>query len=145
MIHPNYNGYTLDNDFWLIRLEKDSRFPIVELDKPNDDLDLIDDELVVFGFGTTQQGGNQPNVIQEVTVDYFENDQCGNYGPFDLTDNMLCAGRQGKDSCQVRMLNRKGPCMYGESLYYISSHLPCLMPSDNQKNLVYYREILVVQ
>lgn len=105
VIHPNYNENTLDNDYWLIRLENDSRYPIVELDTPNDDLDLSDMmELVVFGFGTTQQGGNQPNIIQEVTVDYKPNDRCGNYGLNDLTDNMLCAGRQGKDSCQVRDL-----------------------------------------
>ena len=106
VIHPKYDDYTLDYDFWLIRLERDSRYgnEIVELDTPSDDLELRDmmDELVVFGFGTTQQGGNQPNIIQEVTVDYMSNDNCGNYGLNDLTDNMLCAGRQGKDSCQVR-------------------------------------------
>ena len=105
VIHPNYNENTLDNDYWLIRLEKDSRYgnEIVELDTPDDNLNLNDlDELTVFGFGTTQQGGNQPNIIQEVTVDYKPNDRCGNYGLGYLTDNMLCAGRQGKDSCQVR-------------------------------------------
>lgn len=107
-IHPQYNDNTLENDYWMIRLEWASQlYAPVELDTPSvsDGLDLEDGnshELVVMGFGTLTSGGSTPNVMQEVTVDYKPNDACGSYPSGEITDVMLCAGRVGKDSCQVR-------------------------------------------
>ena len=40
------------------------------------------------------------DILQEVTIDVFANDNCGNYGTGDITANMMCAGEEGKDSCQ---------------------------------------------
>ena len=40
------------------------------------------------------------NILQEVTIEVFANNNCGNYQSGDITANMMCAGRSGKDSCQ---------------------------------------------
>ena len=55
---------------------------------------------IVSGWGTLSSGGNQPNVLQEVGVEVFANNRCGNYPRNQITDNMMCAGAPGKDSCQ---------------------------------------------
>ena len=52
------------------------------------------------GWGTLSSGGHQPNVLQEITVEVFDNNNCGSYPPGAITDNMMCAGAPGKDSCQ---------------------------------------------
>ena len=114
VIHPNYNSATSDHDFMMIRLEWASQLygadDIVSLDTPTDALDLDDGaahELIVMGFGTTSSGGTSPNTLQEVTVDYIPNESCGSYTPNLIKDSMLCAGRAGKDSCQVRCVEEK--------------------------------------
>lgn len=116
--HPNYNSRTYENDFMMIRLEWASQIygadDFVSLDTPTDALDLDDGaahELIVMGFGTTSSGGSSPNSLQEVTVDYIPNDSCGSYSPTSIKDSMLCAGRAGKDSCQVRCVEEK-PCVH---------------------------------
>ena len=78
---------------------------VVALDTPTDSLSLKSgDDLVTFGFGTLTSGGASPNLLQEVTVDYIPNDVCiATYGytSKEVFDTTICAGRAGKDSCQV--------------------------------------------
>ena len=108
--HPCYNDATSDYDFWVIELEWSTqkyKDCIVELDTPTDGLDLDDGSayrLTAMGFGRLSAGGNTPNVMQEVTLDYITNDSCGDYPPGAITDAMLCAGSLGQDSCQVRRI-----------------------------------------
>ena len=49
-------------------------------------------------------GGDQPGVLQEVMVDTMTNEECSSppniYTRDQITDQMLCAGAQGRDSCQ---------------------------------------------
>ncbi len=109
-VHPNYNAATTDNDFWMIRLQWASKLysgNVVPLDTPTDTLVLSSTsgaDLVTFGFGTLASGGATPNVMQEVVVDYISNAACVTqpygYSSSDITPNMMCAGRSGKDSCQ---------------------------------------------
>jgi hypothetical protein len=108
VIHPKYNEIiTEDNDFALIQLQSASKLyadQVVELDSPSDGIDLVPgDDLVIFGFGSLASGGSFPNVMQEATVDYVENDKCAAAydGIFDITSSMLCAARAGIDTCQV--------------------------------------------
>ena len=55
---------------------------------------------VVSGWGTLKSGGQQPDILQKVTVKVLENNKCGHYAPSEITANMMCAGEEGKDSCQ---------------------------------------------
>lgn len=106
--HPQYNGGTLDNDYWVIQLAHDSQLyqdRIVELDSPTDSFDLTaGQDVTVIGMGTTSSGGGLPNTLQEVTVDYITNEACCTgdyqYSCTQLTANMMCAARVGQDSCQ---------------------------------------------
>ncbi len=109
--HPNYNAVTLDNDFWMIRLQWASKLysrNVARLDRPTDNLVLSSTsgaDLVVVGFGTLSSDGVTPNVMQEVIIDYISTATCVSqpygYSPSDITPTMMCAGRSGKDSCQV--------------------------------------------
>ena len=54
---------------------------------------------VVSGWGTLSYGGSSPNVLQEVTVQVFENTNCGSYSQNEITSQMMCASGVGKDSC----------------------------------------------
>lgn len=82
-IHPSYNENTNSHDFWAIKLKWASKLyadQVVELDSPADGLELKSgDELVTFGFGTLTSGGATPNILQEVTIDYIPNANCGSY------------------------------------------------------------------
>ena len=55
---------------------------------------------VASGWGTLKSEGEQPDILQKVTVKVMENDKCGHYDPSIITANMMCAGEEGKDSCQ---------------------------------------------
>ena len=117
-IHPRYDDSTVDYDFAMIRLQSVPKLygnEVVELDSPNDDLELASgSELVVFGFGTTQ--GDQwsaPKVMQEVTLDYMSNIECTelyeDLYPGGITSSMLCAGGEGVGACFVRTFSRLLP------------------------------------
>lgn len=111
VVHPNYNAATMENDFWMIRLQWASKLysgNVVPLDTPTDTLVLSSTsgaDLVTLGFGTLASGGATPNVMQEVVVDYISNAACVSlpyrYSSSQIKSSMMCAGRSGKDSCQV--------------------------------------------
>eukprot|EP00584_Thalassiosira_punctigera_P027200 CAMPEP_0172576890 /NCGR_PEP_ID=MMETSP1067-20121228/137953_1 /TAXON_ID=265564 ORGANISM="Thalassiosira punctigera, Strain Tpunct2005C2" /NCGR_SAMPLE_ID=MMETSP1067 /ASSEMBLY_ACC=CAM_ASM_000444 /LENGTH=755 /DNA_ID=CAMNT_0013369569 /DNA_START=150 /DNA_END=2417 /DNA_ORIENTATION=- len=107
VVHPNYSGSTLNNDYWVIQLAHDSQLyqdNVAELDSPDDGFQLTAGrDVTVIGMGTTSSGGGVPNVLQEVTVDYITNQACCTdyqYGCNQITENMMCATRPGQDSCQ---------------------------------------------
>jgi len=112
--HPDYNDETLDYDFALIQLQRASDLyanEVVDLFTPQDELNVGDD-LVVFGFGwLSSVNQTLPNVMQEVTMDYISNEECAKI--FELafnesgliTSSMLCATRDGVDSCYVCYLS----------------------------------------
>eukprot|EP00091_Calanus_sinicus_P018622 TRINITY_DN4310_c0_g1_i1.p1 TRINITY_DN4310_c0_g1~~TRINITY_DN4310_c0_g1_i1.p1 ORF type:complete len:135 (-),score=39.95 TRINITY_DN4310_c0_g1_i1:240-644(-) len=56
----------------------------------------------VSGWGTLQAGGFQPVQLMEVNVTTMDNTECGAFyaGYEDITDSMICASGEGKDSCQ---------------------------------------------
>ena len=59
----------------------------------------------VAGWGLLSNWGSQPTVLQELTKEIWDNQLCSKtyYGtaPFNVTDTMLCAGKEGKSSCNV--------------------------------------------
>ena len=106
-VHPGYNSNTLDNDYWVIKLAYDvpSKFlPHIVALNSDSSFPAKGDEVTVIGLGTTTSGGSIPNAMQEVAVDYITNGDCcatpSLYSCGEITSNMMCAARPGKDSCQ---------------------------------------------
>uniref|UniRef100_A0A672G7Z3 Zgc:100868 n=1 Tax=Salarias fasciatus TaxID=181472 RepID=A0A672G7Z3_SALFA len=108
--HPEYNTDTSDNDIALLRLE--SAVPVNEISIVPICLAAPDSSIhtgvstFVTGWGTLQEGESLPscstsNELMEVRVPIVGNRQCNcNYGVGRITDNMICAGEEGKDACQ---------------------------------------------
>jgi len=99
IVHPNYSGWSLDNDYALLHLSSPSSFEPIQLitDESHDDEPVMS---TVMGWGAIYYGGPGSDVLLEVDVPI--DDDCGNYSPGDITDNMVCAGDEngGEDSCQ---------------------------------------------
>ena len=100
IIHPQYSGNSLNNDYALLRLDE----PITNFEPIQLCTDTSHDEEPVMsttmGWGATSSGGSSSNFLLEVDVPI--DDSCGNYSNSDITNNMVCAGFNsgGYDSCQ---------------------------------------------
>ena len=100
IVHPQYNGGSLNNDYALLRLSS----PITDFEPIQLCTDTAHDEEPVMsttmGWGATQSGGSSSNILLEVDVPI--DDSCGNYSNNEITNNMVCAGYNsgGYDSCQ---------------------------------------------
>lgn len=59
----------------------------------------------VVGWGSIHENGPQPEILQELTMEIWNNKKCndtyGENAPAGITEHMLCAGQKGKDSCSV--------------------------------------------
>lgn len=98
-VHPNYNSITLDNDFALLRLEAESTIAPVPLDSGGETYE----NLWTIGHGSTKAGGLQSDDLLHVKVNYVTNSDCTSkysYDDEEITDSMMCATDDGKDSCQ---------------------------------------------
>ena len=57
-------------------------------------------QAVAIGWGTINPDtGDMPSKLQHVDVKTLSNDNCGYYDFDLLSENMLCAGEEGKDTC----------------------------------------------
>ncbi|TRY75246.1 hypothetical protein TCAL_01672 [Tigriopus californicus] len=69
----------------------------------------------VVGWGSLRENGPQPDVLQELTMKIWDNDQCDKIykgvSPAGIKSFMMCAGKKGKDSCNG---DSGGPFMLGE-------------------------------
>ena len=105
--HPNYNSATLDNDFSVLRLCSPVSFSrhISTACLPSSSSFPVENvQAVASGWGTLSSGGSQASSLQEVSLATMTNSDCRsqtNYGWWQITNNMICAGQAGKDSCQV--------------------------------------------
>lgn len=103
--HPNYNASTLDFDFSILLLEKDvACSPFVSpvcLPDSQDPPEIYENvRAVAVGWGTTDPTtGDMPEELQHVGVETMRNQDCGLYEYDMISDNMICAGSEGKDSC----------------------------------------------
>ena len=52
------------------------------------------------GWGTLESGGSQPDKLMEVNVTVISNAECNTAYAGAITDSMICARDDGKDSCQ---------------------------------------------
>ena len=100
IIHPQYSGWSLDNDYALLHLSQPvTNFEPIQLitDNSHDNEPVMS---TVMGWGATQSGGWGSTYLLEVDVPI--DNSCGNYSNSDITNNMICAGDSngGEDSCQ---------------------------------------------
>jgi secreted trypsin-like serine protease len=99
--HPQYDAITKSNDFMIIELEEAATFePIaIALEKVSPD-----QNVTVFGWGATSQGGDSSSVLLKVDMETWENDRCERKmftEDLVVDSTMICAGGlANKDSCQ---------------------------------------------
>jgi hypothetical protein len=121
-VHPLYNSETRKFDFWMIKLMwATQKYKNSVLDRlhRNTAGDFVlnadsDIELTTIGFGTTEQGGVPPDVLQKVTLKYITNDACTHapykYATDEILDSMLCTVTNDpdvpKDTCQASVVLR---------------------------------------
>uniref|UniRef100_A0A3Q2PAP5 trypsin n=1 Tax=Fundulus heteroclitus TaxID=8078 RepID=A0A3Q2PAP5_FUNHE len=104
--HPDYNPRTQDSDIMLIKLSQ----PVVLNDyvRPA----MLPSQCAsagtmcqISGWGNirpSDEGSRYPHKLQCLEVPLLSDDSCFNAYPFQITENMICAGylEGGKDSCQ---------------------------------------------
>ena len=101
--HPDYNDRTSDNDIALIKLATPSDAETVALIGRTEAFAAPGGDFTVAGWGLLEEGGQASDIQMEVDVTILSNLACQvNYDGTGvvITDNMLCAGRLGRDSCQ---------------------------------------------
>uniref|UniRef100_A0A8C6LXE0 trypsin n=1 Tax=Nothobranchius furzeri TaxID=105023 RepID=A0A8C6LXE0_NOTFU len=98
--HPDYNPRTQDSDIMLIRLSRTATLnsfvrPVALPSK----CASAGSRCLVSGWGNIPR---YPDKLQCLDIPVLSDDTCFNSYPFQITDNMICAGflEGGKDSCQ---------------------------------------------
>ncbi|XP_008284080.1 trypsin-3-like [Stegastes partitus] len=104
--HPDYDSRTQDSDIMLIKLSKPATLntfvrPAVLPSECASDGTMCQ----VSGWGSirpSDDGSRYPHELQCLEVPLLSDDTCFNAYPFQITENMICAGylEGGKDSCQ---------------------------------------------
>jgi len=103
--HPAYNNTSFDGDFSILVLEhRLNCTPFVSpvcLPNPRDEPEIYENvRAVAIGWGTVNVStGEMPEKLQHVGVETLKNEDCGFYEYNMITENMICAGSEGKDSC----------------------------------------------
>lgn len=100
--HPLYNEDPVAYDYGVLELEKPSTIDPVEISWD----DVQDGTMgTVRGWGTTSYGGDPSQVLKEVSVKIWRNEECNKvlwlrgYG---VTETMLCAGGvEGENTCTM--------------------------------------------
>jgi len=97
--NPGWDSNTMDYDFALIKLDKESKFTPVALNAKELTGEV---DFVTTGWGTTSEGGDISDPLLKVTVPMVSKESCEAAYPGQLTGRMVCAGYEagGKDSCQ---------------------------------------------
>ncbi|XP_020793270.1 trypsin-like [Boleophthalmus pectinirostris] len=104
--HPNYNPRTMDSDIMLIKLSKPATFNSYVRPAALPTSCAADGTMCqVSGWGnikSSNEGSRYPHKLQCLEVPLLSDDTCFNSYPFQITENMICAGylEGGKDSCQ---------------------------------------------
>jgi len=104
--HPKYDANTMDFDFALIQIDKDSAFEPVMINENEIAIPKNASEALsstVAGWGVVQENSySLPNILQKVDVPLVDQATCNASYKNGITDRMICAGLTagGKDSCQ---------------------------------------------
>ena len=108
-MHEKYDPKTFENDIAMLKLERNVRsfgLSVQPACLPAQDLDYTSTNATVAGWGTIYFGGPTSNILQEVTVGVWRNEDCHrNYNRLgrNVLSTMMCAGDNGdtgQDACQ---------------------------------------------
>ncbi|XP_068592651.1 trypsin-3-like [Cebidichthys violaceus] len=104
--HPDYNSRTQDSDIMLIKLSQPATLnsyvrPATLPSKCASEGTICQ----ISGWGSlrpSNEGSRYPHQLQCLDAPLLSDDTCFNSYPFQITENMICAGylKGGKDSCQ---------------------------------------------
>lgn len=106
--HENYVPQTHDFDIALVELSTASAQQSAQLSQ-NPKATAAGEETTVIGWGHTREGGPSSQVLRKVDVAFIDQTVCRDHyhdcapfcdEPTVITDNMICAAEDGKDSCQ---------------------------------------------
>jgi secreted trypsin-like serine protease len=99
IVHEDYSPSGFDHDIMLFQLKDTTPYQHIQLEKEK----VTDGKFTVIGFGDTDIGPGMSlaTTLNEVELNYVDNDTCdkGHGGNGFVTDDMLCAASEGKDSC----------------------------------------------
>nr|XP_023658751.1 granzyme A-like [Paramormyrops kingsleyae] len=106
--HPHYDPESHNNDIMLLKLSKKVKktSTVSFLPLPASRIELQGGaNCLVAGWGATKYQGKKSDVLRSANVTIIDNAVCNskNYYNSVITENMLCAGSQGRrysDSCQ---------------------------------------------
>lgn len=128
--HNQYNSWTSDYDYCIIKLATPSTMEPVEIDRTNSD--HAGENAVVVGWGATSQNGWTSSDLREAIVPVMTQNQCNNmYGWGQITDQMLCAGyaQGGIDSCQGDSGGPLVSTVTGKQIGVVSWGAGCAQPN----------------
>ncbi|XP_030249240.1 trypsin-3-like [Sparus aurata] len=104
--HPDYDSRTQDSDIMLIKLSQPATLnSFVRLATLPSKCASDGTMCQTSGWGSlrpSDEGSRYPHQLQCLDVPLLSDDTCFNAYPFQITENMICAGylEGGKDSCQ---------------------------------------------
>uniref|UniRef100_A0A8C2Z8X4 trypsin n=1 Tax=Cyclopterus lumpus TaxID=8103 RepID=A0A8C2Z8X4_CYCLU len=104
--HPDYNSRTQDSDIMLIKLSRPATLNSYVRPAPLPSKCASEGTMCqISGWGSlrpSNEGSRFPHKLQCLDVPLLSDDACFNSYPFQITENMICAGylEGGKDSCQ---------------------------------------------
>ena len=97
--HPQYSRNSNRHDIMLVKLKYPSKATPVKYDGGGQRL-IHGVDVTTMGWGTICHGGPQSSKLLEVTVDIVGNAICNNQYNGQISSDMMCASRAGKDACQ---------------------------------------------
>lgn len=104
VIHPDYIIGQNIWDFMLVKLKEPSNYDTITLDDENLNNTQEGMNLTVTGWGNTDANTfSLSNVLLETEIDIVSNEECRDSYESSgsvITDDMICASREGKDACQ---------------------------------------------
>lgn len=124
IVHPLWNpkNKTFDNDIALIKLLSPITISSAHPVPFTPAISIADGaEIYVTGWGANKEGGDDSAVLQEVSVPKVGDAKCKEIyanQTYKVSDLMLCAGVEGRDSCDG---DSGGPAVYKNQLVGIIS------------------------
>ncbi|KAK2726106.1 hypothetical protein QYM36_000535 [Artemia franciscana] len=106
-VHPNFRAHGFYNDVAIFTLDGKAKYtdyvrPVCLPSTEDDEFSLVGEIPTVTGFGATDYGGRESNILREVQIPVWRNEDCDRAYIQPITDIFVCAGYAdgGKDACQ---------------------------------------------